>query len=203
MGCHQVLLRHLNRDERERFRDDGWSNASVSEKAIYGIGGMLRGPEIVSRDSWDRAVGDIIDCIDQVSSYPRPFEISADQLKFNDEIIPFAGESILKAAISQDGNYLAVLTAGGKQRFRGLPSIGSYTSPGMRIHQVFRMTDGKPATEPIVLDGASIEHNINPCWSPESRYVIYVDTYLTEMWIVPFLNKDRGAESHVGVGKGN
>lgn len=104
-------------------------------------------------------------------------------LRFRGSPVPTAGPTVLAASMSLDGKYASCLSAEGPFR-RGLMAFTDPVVSGKRFHQVFRMSDAVEVGKPVILSKTTEKDDIQPSWSPDSRYVVYMDGGCQHLWII-------------------
>lgn len=187
--------------------------ATVAERIVYRYdpgnaappsAGTLTGAETghtqpnwnaVDVSTWNRATGRIVTFLEQFSSeIIKPFEVDYrdGKLMWRRQPAQTAGRYVIMAiaapatADGETPDLVAVLSAEKGPRETIMPFNPTGPS-GQRYHQLFRRSDGQAVGRTVRLpriNGAHPWWN-RPCWSPDGRYVVYSDTDLSRVCIVP------------------
>ena len=162
----------------------GWVNTGeVKQFPVYRYQPERNLLDEVSKDTWDRASGDIVECDYYVPGESNLLVDShANQLLFNRRRIPTAAPIAVRVRPSRDGRFAAVLS--GEERSRGLmPFFSGGDARGQHYHQILDLATGKfrGGATPIPLIS---EGGLQCCWSPDDRYIVYYSG--ADLLIVPF-----------------
>jgi dipeptidyl aminopeptidase/acylaminoacyl peptidase len=145
------------------------------------------GLQVISPEVWNESGGSIV-VYDEESRLRNRGELTHDLntrlLEFRGSRVETAAPTVLSTAISPNGQYAAVISAEGKFKRGGIMPFGDPVISGRRFHQVFRMADAVPVGEPVMLQGTTERNDVEPCWSPDGRYVVYQDGKCEHLWII-------------------
>jgi hypothetical protein len=176
----------------------GWISAStlndiaVKRKLLI-YGEVEQKVDVVDGRKWTTGGKDFVDCTAQLDPFhgkPLRFDGSAKRLLFDERDFATAGRSVLRANLSPDRKYVAALSAEGEYQREMI--FGRPHASGKRFHQVFQTADGKQIGDAIVLSDAPESDDVNQCWSPDGRWVVYDDANFERVWIVPGVKDDAG-----------
>jgi len=191
-----LLLRHLTTIEAIDFRygHPVEDPARDAPPVIYRFISTARKLDEFSLEAWDDP-NDVVDCAQQFGRMDRwlVHDMSARVLRFKGNLVRTRGKTVLFAALSPDGKYVAVLSTTGKPIEGPIPFFSGEIVLGPRYHEVFKCADGARAQRTQVLADA-LQAGL-PCWSPDGQQVIYTDPDFHRLWIVPFLAPDAETSS--------
>jgi hypothetical protein len=138
---------------------------------------------------WKSATSPIANCEEQLPPSPKRLEIvSNDERKLVDasgRTIATAGTFTEKLTVSPDNKWVAVLSANGPKSVSLLPFLGGNQPLGQQYHQVISMDDFKWIGTAVPLPVAVKSDLLEPCWTADEKYVVYTDTFFTDVLVVP------------------
>ena len=109
-------------------------------------------------------------------------------LRFKGAPATIAGQTALHVILSPDKERVAVLSAEGPWKRSFVPHItggAGGSASGARHHEVLRRTDGTRQGAVIRLAYKAGAPPFGGCWSPDGRFVVYVDDGNSLVWIIP------------------
>jgi len=186
-----LLLKRLHNDQYLMWGRPPKGSASQFGGEIYRYDARARLLTVVPRNEWNQATSPISDCSEPASGPghallpPLVHDVPTKRLLFNGTLVPTAGKTVLETYLNPDNTHVAVLSAEGAYRKVGFPFLGGGSASGRRFHQVFRRADGTEIGRPVVLEETSNDDDIRICWSSDGKTIVYYDTGLTKLWIVP------------------
>lgn len=112
------------------------------------------------------------------------YDYGSKGLQFQGVKVSTAAPTVLRALRSPDKKYTSAISAEGKVKKGGWMPFGDPVIKGKRFHQVFRMSDAIEVGKAVTLAVETDRDDIAPCWSPDSRYVVYQDSKCEHLWII-------------------
>jgi len=173
----------------DRGKDD-LDPENPSKKVVYRYIPGLGTLEAVGTTEWKTATGEIMDCELSWSEEITPFvwDDRSMALRFKGALAQIAGQTALHVILSPDKEHVAVLSAEGPWKRSFIPHItggAGGSASGARHHEVLRRKDGIRQGAVIRLDHKPSAVPFGGCWSPDGRFVIYVNDGNSLVWIVP------------------
>lgn len=143
----------------------------------------------VAKQAWHDAQGEVgsrCGISGDLQTESPKLEILRRKLTADGRTVRTAGEVVMAYAASPDARFLAVLSAEDRFRWPSLfPALGSDTGPptGQRYHEILRVRDLKRVGEAVPV--GIMTPTARACWSPDARFVIYMDIKITQVVVVP------------------
>lgn len=150
----------------------------------------------VPPEVWDAAKGDLLMCgmqlrLQDVGTFVHDSLTSV--VKFSGRTVATAGRTVLKALPDPTGEYVAVLSTQGELRKPVVP-FGDPVVKGERFHQLFRRQDASEIGKPVKLDVDTDRDYIDPCWSPDGRFIVYHNAS-EHLWIIDMSRYTTGKDN--------
>lgn len=115
---------------------------------------------------------------------PGSFTHTVDnKLEYLGTRVDTAFPTVLSTRVDPGKNLASVLSTEGKYQ-RGFFFLTNSTASGRRAHQVFRMEGARTVGEPVLLGKTTDLDDMRSCWSPDSRYVVYLNAAHTKIWVI-------------------
>jgi hypothetical protein len=143
----------------------------------------------VAKQAWHEAHGDVgslCNIATTVEAGSLKIRIFRGKLTADERSVGTAGDVVMAYVPSPDLRYVAVLSAEDRFRMPSLfPALGGDTGPptGQRYHEILRVPEltrvGEAVPVGIMTPTAKV------CWSPDARFVLYMDIHVTQIVVVP------------------
>ncbi len=195
-----ILLRTLTRRECQQSSYVSPPSAEQSGLPILRYERGVSNLAIVSGREWDEAMGPVMECSDQERIDESVLTRKDHGLFLNGLLLTTVGRVLAGVAVLRGdssyppylGHHLAVLSTTGSVHKPLIPFLGSGYVTGVRYHEVFRLSDGAPIGDPVLLKGVDSSTLVRPCWAPDEEFVIYYSAYFSkELWLIPFPPESR------------
>ncbi len=158
----------------------------LSHGPIYRFKKETHTLEAISPEAWDSTDGPMAVCYKQSRlSYYGEFthDVTTKVLQFRGGQVRTGGPTVLATTISPNNELVATVAAEGPYQ-RGFFFLTSSKASGKRFHQIFRLSDATEVGPSVILEKPADVDDLQPCWSPDGRFIVYVDNHSRHVWII-------------------
>lgn len=174
---------------RELVEDGPLLITTELDEIAYRYDPTNRSLSAIAKQAWHEAEGEVGSrcAISQDLRSASPgLRIERRKLTADGRTVRTAGDVTMAYAATPDARYVAVLSA--EDRFRWpspFPWIGGDTGPptGQRYHEVLGFPGMARVGEAIPV--GIMTPTARACWSPDTRFVLYMDIRVTQLVVVP------------------